>query len=53
MLSKRSDALYRLNRLQAALDDADALVRLCPTWGKVSEFLYFDVKVRNMYTLTP
>ncbi|PNF27333.1 hypothetical protein B7P43_G02766, partial [Cryptotermes secundus] len=34
VLSNRSHALLRLNRFQAALDDADAIVRLCPTWGK-------------------
>lgn len=34
LLSKRSHALFRLNRFQAALEAADAVVRLCPTWGK-------------------
>jgi len=41
LLSRRSHALFRLNRLQAALEDADAVVRLCPLWGKVSEFCIF------------
>jgi hypothetical protein len=52
LLSKRSDALFRLNRLQAALEDAEAVVRLCPAWGKVREFLYFYVRVRNVCTVT-
>uniref|UniRef100_A0A8D8W0Z4 LON peptidase N-terminal domain and RING finger protein 3 n=1 Tax=Cacopsylla melanoneura TaxID=428564 RepID=A0A8D8W0Z4_9HEMI len=33
-LSNRSNALYRLNRCQAALEDADRAVSLQPHWGK-------------------
>ncbi|XP_026676755.1 LOW QUALITY PROTEIN: LON peptidase N-terminal domain and RING finger protein 3 [Diaphorina citri] len=33
-LSNRSHALYRLNRCQAALEDADRAVTLQPHWGK-------------------
>lgn len=35
-LSNRSHALYRLNRCEAALADADRAVTLQPYWGKVS-----------------
>nr|CAD7399651.1 unnamed protein product [Timema cristinae] len=34
LLSNRSHALYRLNRFQAALVDAEMVVRLRPNWGK-------------------
>ncbi|XP_021914830.1 LON peptidase N-terminal domain and RING finger protein 3 isoform X2 [Zootermopsis nevadensis] len=34
LLSNRSHALFQLNRFQAALEDAETVVRLCPTWGK-------------------
>ncbi|KAJ4429594.1 hypothetical protein ANN_21779, partial [Periplaneta americana] len=34
LLSSRSHALFRLNRFQAALEDAESAVRLCPSWGK-------------------
>jgi hypothetical protein len=52
LLSNRSHALLRMNRFQEALDDADAVVRLCPTWGKVSKLL-FCLRVWNLPTLAP
>ncbi|PSN42906.1 LON peptidase N-terminal domain and RING finger protein 3 [Blattella germanica] len=33
-LSNRSQALLRLNQFHAALEDAESIVRLCPTWAK-------------------
>jgi len=48
LLSRRSLALFRLNRFQAALEDADAVVRLCPLWGKVSEVLHIYVTEKNV-----
>jgi hypothetical protein len=49
LLSYRSHAFFQLSRFQAALEDADTVVRLFPTWGKVSKLL----KPGNLSALTP